>query len=140
MLCYSREHILEPGERIYFSQFARPNKAAQDCHRLTTAITANKHPVMPAYRDAPQRALCVVVVDREVSILAIAVERNPVLQCVSDRLSGFALWQRFIANLQQILFQLCQHRHRRLLTQESQVVAFDGTLASPFLYGVPLPN
>jgi hypothetical protein len=71
----ARQHIPEPGERIEFVEFARTDEAAQDGHRLATAITAEKGPVVAAHCNAAKRALGPVVVDGQIAVFEIARER-----------------------------------------------------------------
>jgi len=53
----------------------------------------------------PRKPLGVVIIDGQVTIFYVARQRRPVLQRISDRLSGFAPGQNFFANLLQILVQ-----------------------------------
>src|ERR1035437_9374089 len=58
------EHVLKPCERVHVRQFAGCREASQDGHGLATAVASYERPVVPADRDAPQRPLRVVVIDR----------------------------------------------------------------------------
>jgi hypothetical protein len=53
----------------------------------------------------PRKPLGVVIIDGQVTIFYVARQRRPVLQRISDRLSGFAPGQNFFANHLQILVQ-----------------------------------
>jgi len=75
-----------------------------------------------------------IVIDRQIAILAITRQRNPVLQCVRHRLPGFALRQHLIANLQQILVQMREHRRQAPAAAPTSPIRLQNLIVS---YGVP---
>src|SRR5258708_4698525 len=105
MLRETCEHIAKPGERIDPDQFARSNETAQNGRYLSAVVTAEEGPVVPAHCEAPQRTFGRIVVYRQVAVCAVTSQRRPVLQRVSDSLSGLALRQHLFAHRQQILMQ-----------------------------------
>ena len=98
----AREHITEPGERLNGIALAHRDEAQQHGRRLAAPVAAEERPVVPAHRKAPQSPLGVVVIDLEVAILTVTVQRGPVVQCVPDRPPFRTLWKHLWLDLQQI--------------------------------------
>jgi hypothetical protein len=68
--------------------------------------------IIPAKRDAAQRPLAQVIVDGQIPLLQVALQRFPVVQGVADGLTEHRLGQRLALLLIQPLLQLGQHRLR----------------------------
>ena len=49
--------------------------------RCATLVATKEHPVVSAYRHAADRALGGVIVDLQISVLTVAGQRCPLLQC-----------------------------------------------------------
>src|ERR1700679_3251898 len=130
------EHVAEPYKRVDLYQFARGNKAAQDSRRPAPGIAPEEGPVAAAQRKTPQRSLGSVVVDRQVSIAAVPGQCSPVLQRVSNRLSGLALRQHLLANNHQISVQLVEYGAGAMLPRQTQCFSPQSTLPRHFFYSV----
>ena len=77
------QHILEPGVGIDSHALTRGHETAQYCCRVAALVAAKEDPVVAADRDAANAPLGAVVVDLQIAILAVAVQRGPVLQRVA---------------------------------------------------------
>ena len=87
------EHIAEPGERINAEKLAGSDKAAEHGCGLTSVIATEEGPVVAADGNAAQSPLGGVVVDGQIAVVAIARQRRPVLERVSQRLASLAFGQ-----------------------------------------------
>src|SRR5262249_27448453 len=72
MIGDARENIFEPDERIDFDALTGSHETPQHRGGLAAFITAKEHPVVAAHCYTADRALGGVVVDWEISILAVA--------------------------------------------------------------------
>jgi hypothetical protein len=80
-------------------QFAGSHEAAQHGRRLAAAVAAEEAPVVAADRPAAQGTFGVVVIDRQIRVVAITGERGPVLQQIMDSLgSGFGLREGWLSS------------------------------------------
>jgi len=87
------ENVAQVGEWIDAESFARGDEASQHRRRQPAVVAPIEHPVSPTYRDSTQTSLGTVVVDRQVAVFAVAPQRFPVQQRVSDGLPLRALRQ-----------------------------------------------
>src|SRR5204863_9371970 len=72
MIGDARESVLEPDKRIDSDALTGSHEAPQHRGGLAAFITAKEHPVVPAHCYAADRPLGSVVVDLEISVLAVA--------------------------------------------------------------------
>ena len=82
------ENILEPGEGFDFGPLAGSHKAPQHCGRVAALVATKECPIVAADSYTADRALRGIVVDGQVSVLAVAGQRLPVLQRVAHRPGG----------------------------------------------------
>ena len=66
------EDVIEPGEGIDVNALAGSHETAQHCGRPSADIAPEKHPVATTHRHAADGALGTVIVDLQISVLAIA--------------------------------------------------------------------
>src|SRR5665213_3915753 len=85
MIGDAAKYVVEPGKWIDLRQFAGCDEAAQDRRRFPSVIASEESPVVASDREAPQRPLGPVVVDRQIAVATIARERRPVFQRISNR-------------------------------------------------------
>src|ERR1017187_2490218 len=79
------EDVLEPDEGIHSSPLAGSHEAPQHRRRLAALGAAKEHPIVAADSYTADNALGGVIVDRQVSILAVAGQRCPVIQRITLR-------------------------------------------------------
>src|ERR1700749_2349641 len=88
------EDVTQVAFRVEIVEF-RGTEERVDCGGTLPAVVGpSKQPVLAAQGDGPQRPLRGVVVDLEPPVLAIASERDPVRECIADRLGEFALLRK----------------------------------------------
>src|SRR5579862_2304589 len=87
MIGDTAEDVAKPGRRIDLHEFAGSDEAAQDSRRLTAVIASEESPVVTAHREATQRPLRGIVVNRQIAVGAVARQCGPVLQRVRYGLS-----------------------------------------------------
>src|ERR1700686_2304200 len=74
------ENVAEPGKRIYLNEFAGSDETAQYRRCLTAFVAAEESPIIPSDREAPQRPLRRIVINRQIAVAAVSGQRRPVLQ------------------------------------------------------------
>ncbi len=72
MIGVAGENIFEPNERIDSDALTGSHETPQHRGGLAAFITAKEHPVVAAHCDAADRTLGGVVIDLEISVLAVA--------------------------------------------------------------------
>jgi hypothetical protein len=87
----AHEQIAEIGEGFDVQALAGGDQGGQSCSRSSALVTPIEEPVVPADHNLPETALGVVVVDLQITVLAVAQQRLPVLQGVVDRIADRAL-------------------------------------------------
>ena len=73
------ERVFEPGERLYSGPLAGSHEAAQHGRRFAALVAAKEGPVAAANRDPADGPLGRVVVDLQVAVVTVAVQRRPIL-------------------------------------------------------------
>ena len=86
----SREHIAEPGKWLDRVPLARRDEAQQHGRRLAAMVAAEERPVATPNRYAPVRSLGGAIVDLQIAVFQIAVQRLPLIQRVPNRPCHFA--------------------------------------------------
>jgi hypothetical protein len=76
--------VFEPGEGVYSDSLARSHKATQHRGRGAALVAAKEDPVVATSGYAADRMLSGVVVNLQAPVVAIAVQRRPLLQAVAD--------------------------------------------------------
>ena len=94
------QDVLEPGEGIDSGPLAGRHQTPQHRSRFAALVAAKEHPVVATNSYAADRALGGVVVDLEISVVAEAGQRRPVLQGVAHRPPLRTLRQNFSLDLQ----------------------------------------
>ena len=74
------EDVFKPGERLDIHTLTGSYETAQHCSCLTADITAKKHPVATTHRYTANALLRARVVDLQISVFRVAVQRCPVLR------------------------------------------------------------
>src|ERR1700688_4940649 len=64
---------------------ARRRETPEDRGRFAALVAAEEHPVVAANRHAADVALGGIIIDAQISIFAITVQRRPVLQGIPHR-------------------------------------------------------
>ncbi len=80
-----REHMSKIGFWIECVELGCADKAVDCGGTLTSGIGAGKQKVLSSKSDSAQGALCRVVIDLNSAILAIAKERGPARERVTNR-------------------------------------------------------
>ena len=83
MAANPRQDILEPSEGIDSDALARGREAPQHRAGFAAFVTAEEHPAVAPHSHVADRAFGGVIVDGQISVLAIVGQRGPVLQRVS---------------------------------------------------------
>src|ERR1700722_17228603 len=138
MFCDATEHVSEPGKRIDPDQFTGRNKTAQPCRSLSAIVASEEGPVIPTHREASQRPLRGVVVDRQIAVRTVASQRRPVLQRVRNSLSRVALRQYLLPDRQKVIMQLIEHRARILFPCHSQLFSAQPVLTRHLLHSIKM--
>jgi hypothetical protein len=81
----AREDIFEPGEGIDADPLARCHETPQHSSGVAAMVAAKEHPVVAADSHTADGALGSVVIDLQISVLAVAGQRRPVLEGVARR-------------------------------------------------------
>ena len=92
--------VFKPGEGLDIHTLTGSYETAQHCSCPTADITAKKHPVAATHRQATNAALRACVVDFQIAVFGVAVQRCPVFESVAHGASLRALGQHFSLNLQ----------------------------------------
>src|SRR5437879_12526071 len=117
----AREDVFEPGERIDPDPLARGQEAPQHGSRVATLVAAKEHPVVATHRDTADGALGGVIIDLQISVLAVAGQCCPVLQSVADGPPLWALGQYLRLDLPQVVTQLIQDGTRLELAKPKPI-------------------
>lgn len=84
MICDHREDVAQIGFGIDAVEFASLDQAVDRSGALSASIGAGEQPVLPAQRDAAQRALSGAVVDLQLAVVTIVTELGPARAGVAD--------------------------------------------------------
>src|ERR1700736_6773489 len=68
----SGENVLEPHEWIDAGALAGRRETAQNRGGVAALVAAKEHPIIPPHRNTADRALGGVVIDLQISVLAVA--------------------------------------------------------------------
>src|SRR4051812_31180280 len=77
------QDVFEPGEGIDIHALTGGYESAQHSGRSTADIAAEKHPVVAAHGHTTNAALGACVVDFQMPVFRVAVERHPVFESVA---------------------------------------------------------
>lgn len=83
----AREDVFQVQPRVDAEALASDREAGQHRRSLAAGFAAPKEPVLAAHGCAAQRVLRRVVVDAQIAVGDIDVERRPLVQRVTDRLA-----------------------------------------------------
>jgi hypothetical protein len=109
------ENVFEPEEGIHSHPLTGGDEAPKHGCSPAAFITTYEDPVVAADGDAPDCAFRGVVIDSEISILAIAGECSPVLEGVAHSSAFRALREHLRLDFRQVITQLFQNGPRPLL-------------------------
>ena len=87
------EDIVQVSEGIAPQPLRGGDQAREHGRGVTAVVTAIKHPVFSAYRDAAQAALGTIIVNLQVAVVRVAGQRMPIRQRVGEGLPFRALGQ-----------------------------------------------
>src|SRR3982751_7034234 len=73
----AREHMAEVGLRINTVELGRADQTVDRSRSFATGISAGKQVVLSPNRDGTQRSFRRVVIDLEMSVIAVAHQRGP---------------------------------------------------------------
>ena len=85
------QHVFQPGPGFHEVGFAGGNHRHQDHGSMAGRFAADKHPVLAADRDGPHGTFGGIVVDRQIAIFEISVQRIPLIERIRGRFAGQAL-------------------------------------------------
>src|ERR1700676_5812939 len=102
----TREHIVEPVERLNATPLAGSDEASQHRRCLAAVVASEERPVAAAQRDIPVGSLGGAVVDLQLAVFQKARQRLPLIQRIAHRRARPALRQNFLLQFQQILVKL----------------------------------
>src|SRR4051812_16896725 len=94
------EDVFKPGAGLNVHALTGSYETAQHGSCPTTDIATKKHPVAATHGHATNAALCACVVDFQIAVLRVAVQRRPVFERVAHGAALRTLGQYFSLNLQ----------------------------------------
>src|SRR5437764_2399052 len=89
------EDVFEPGERLDIHALTRGYETAQHSRCPAADIAAKKHPVATTQSHTTNAALRACVVDFQIAVFRVTVQRCPVFESVAHGASLRALGQHF---------------------------------------------
>src|ERR1700674_4441891 len=98
--------VLKPGEGFDTNPLARGREAPQNRSRFAALVAAEEHPVIASNRHAADIALGGIIIDAQIAVFAVAIQRRPVLQGITHRTPLRTLRQYLRLDLQQVVIQL----------------------------------
>ncbi len=85
------QHVLQPSPWFHEVGFAAGNHRHQDRSSVAGGLAADEHPVFSSYGHRAHRPFGRVVIDRQVAVFEIAIQRSPLVERVRGRFARQAL-------------------------------------------------
>ena len=111
------ERFPEPNPGVEAELLAGGGEAGEDGDSSAAVVGAEEEPVLAADGERLDRSFGDVVIDGEIAVSGVDVDRGPLIACISDGLAQGTFRQGIHRDLIEPLFQRKEKRHRLLLAK-----------------------